>query len=69
VGRILDHGVIVAGGLHPAIRAEYFRVGHMGFAVVSTGILRRTVEAVASALRDGGVVFDEGALQEALATL
>ena len=23
-------GVILAGGLHPAIRAEYFRIGHMG---------------------------------------
>ena len=23
-------GVTLAGGLHPAIRAEYFRIGHMG---------------------------------------
>ena len=23
-------GVILAGGLHPAIRGEYFRIGHMG---------------------------------------
>lgn len=30
VARIRDEGVVVAGGLHPAIRTTYFRVGHMG---------------------------------------
>lgn len=30
VGAIRDEGVIVAGGLHPELRARYFRVGHMG---------------------------------------
>jgi alanine-glyoxylate transaminase/serine-glyoxylate transaminase/serine-pyruvate transaminase len=69
VGKILGHGVIVAGGLHPAIRDEYFRVGHMGYAVVETAILRRTVEAVAAALGDGGFAFDSGALEEALGRL
>lgn len=30
VGAIRDEGVVVAGGLLPAIRGQYFRVGHMG---------------------------------------
>jgi alanine-glyoxylate transaminase/serine-glyoxylate transaminase/serine-pyruvate transaminase len=50
VRRILDQGVAVAGGLHPAIRNEYFRVGHMGFVTGRPDLLRRTVEAVAAGL-------------------
>jgi alanine-glyoxylate transaminase/serine-glyoxylate transaminase/serine-pyruvate transaminase len=30
VGRVRAEGVIIAGGIHPAARARYFRVGHMG---------------------------------------
>jgi alanine-glyoxylate transaminase/serine-glyoxylate transaminase/serine-pyruvate transaminase len=30
VGAIAAQGVVVAGGLHPSCKAEYFRVGHMG---------------------------------------
>jgi alanine-glyoxylate transaminase/serine-glyoxylate transaminase/serine-pyruvate transaminase len=54
VRRILDRGVAVAGGLHPAIRNEYFRVGHMGYVTGRPELLRRTVEAVAAGLSDGG---------------
>lgn len=54
VGRIAAHGVAVAGGLHPALKSEYFRVGHMGYAVTRPDVLLRVVEAVALALRDGG---------------
>jgi alanine-glyoxylate transaminase/serine-glyoxylate transaminase/serine-pyruvate transaminase len=50
VGRILREGVIVAGGLHPAIRTRYFRVGHMGYAVTRPEMLDRTVDAVRQAL-------------------
>ncbi|MEA2693849.1 MAG: alanine-glyoxylate transaminase / serine-glyoxylate transaminase / serine-pyruvate transaminase, partial [Acidobacteriota bacterium] len=50
VRRILDHGVAVAGGLHPAIRNEYFRVGHMGFVTGRPELLRQTVLAVAAGL-------------------
>ena len=28
--KLAANGVIVAGGLHKVIKAEYFRVGHMG---------------------------------------
>ncbi len=52
VRRILDHGVAVAGGLHPAIRDSYFRVGHMGYVTGRPELLQRTVEAIAAALPD-----------------
>jgi alanine-glyoxylate transaminase/serine-glyoxylate transaminase/serine-pyruvate transaminase len=54
VRRILDHGVAVAGGLHPAIRNEYFRVGHMGFVTGRPELLRQTVLAVAAGLGESG---------------
>lgn len=50
VSRIGALGVIVAGGLHPAIRTRYFRVGHMGYAATRPEMLERTVEAVARGL-------------------
>jgi alanine-glyoxylate transaminase/serine-glyoxylate transaminase/serine-pyruvate transaminase len=30
IGRVRAEGVAIAGGLHPAARARYFRIGHMG---------------------------------------
>lgn len=54
VAKIAARGVTVAGGLHPAIRTQYFRVGHMGYAVTRPDMLQRTVEAVAGALRESG---------------
>jgi alanine-glyoxylate transaminase/serine-glyoxylate transaminase/serine-pyruvate transaminase len=54
VRRILDQGVAVAGGLLPAIRDSYFRVGHMGYVTGRPDLLRRTVAAVAAALHAGG---------------
>ena len=50
VGRIAAEGVVVAGGLHPALRTRYFRVGHMGYAATRPEMLERTVEAVRNAL-------------------
>ena len=66
VGRIRDHGVLVAGGLLPALKDRYFRIGHMGYAVTRPEMLRRTVAAVADALRDEGLSVDR---EEALAAL
>lgn len=54
VARVAERGVIVAGGLHPKIKNEYFRVGHMGYALTRTDILMRTVEAIASGLATFG---------------
>lgn len=67
VGRIAGHGVVVAGGLHPKIRAEYFRVGHMGYATTRPEMLLRTVEAIAAALADAGAAADAAAAREAAA--
>lgn len=70
VARIAERGVVVAGGLHPQIRAEYFRVGHMGYAITRTDMLMRTVEAVAAALATFGIEADgEGAVAALLGTL
>jgi alanine-glyoxylate transaminase/serine-glyoxylate transaminase/serine-pyruvate transaminase len=51
-------GVTLAGGLHPAIRSEYFRIGHMG----STGLgdILATLGAVEIALEAGGYRFPAG---------
>jgi alanine-glyoxylate transaminase/serine-glyoxylate transaminase/serine-pyruvate transaminase len=58
VGRIAERGVVVAGGLHPQIRAEYFRVGHMGYTIGRTDLLMRTIEAIAAGLAASGVEAD-----------
>lgn len=50
--RIAARGVIVAGGLHPTLRTTSFRIGHMGYAVTRPDYLKRTVEAVADAVRE-----------------
>jgi alanine-glyoxylate transaminase/serine-glyoxylate transaminase/serine-pyruvate transaminase len=66
VGKIADRGVYVAGGLHPAIRSEYFRVGHMGYALTRTDYLMRTVEAIGSALEASGHTVDAAAAAAAM---
>ena len=51
-------GVTLAGGLHPAIRSEYFRIGHMG--AVSLGDILTTLSAVEQALAAAGVKVEPG---------
>jgi alanine-glyoxylate transaminase/serine-glyoxylate transaminase/serine-pyruvate transaminase len=51
-------GVIVAGGLHPAIKAGYFRVGHMG--AVCMGDILATLGAIEVGLRIAGYAFEPG---------
>jgi alanine-glyoxylate transaminase/serine-glyoxylate transaminase/serine-pyruvate transaminase len=53
-----EAGVIVAGGLHPAIREQYFRVGHMG-AVTGSDVIA-TVAAIESGLARVGYGFEKG---------
>ena len=69
VARIAEHGVTVATGLLPDLRSRYFRVGHMGWVVGRPDLLRRTVAAVASALRECGLGAGEQAERQALAAL
>lgn len=54
------HGVVVAGGLHPDCKAEYFRVGHMGFATTQPEWLAQTVQAIEDALNEAGHVCSGG---------
>lgn len=64
VGAIGQRGVVVAGGLHPAIRDQYFRVGHMGHVISREPDLLRTVRAVGEAL---GELGHEAPVEEAAA--
>jgi alanine-glyoxylate transaminase/serine-glyoxylate transaminase/serine-pyruvate transaminase len=59
LGHIKEAGVILAGGLHPAIRAQYFRIGHMG--AVSASDILTTVGAIEKGLSQVGYKFEAGA--------
>jgi alanine-glyoxylate transaminase/serine-glyoxylate transaminase/serine-pyruvate transaminase len=52
-------GVVVATGLHPANRAAYFRIGHMG--TVTPGDILTTIGALERALMASGHQFRLGA--------
>src|SRR5512135_544383 len=52
-------GATLAGGLHPAIRAEYFRIGHMG--PTNIGDVLATVAAIETALAQCGYGLTSGA--------
>jgi alanine-glyoxylate transaminase/serine-glyoxylate transaminase/serine-pyruvate transaminase len=58
LGHINAAGVILAGGLHPAIKGQYFRIGHMG-AVNESDILA-TVGAIEQGLAQAGYQFEAG---------
>jgi alanine-glyoxylate transaminase/serine-glyoxylate transaminase/serine-pyruvate transaminase len=57
--RIKQAGAVLAGGLHPEIKAEYFRIGHMG--PTNMGDLLATVGAVEVGLAACGYEFEPGA--------
>ncbi|MGC9348558.1 MAG: pyridoxal-phosphate-dependent aminotransferase family protein [Anaerolineae bacterium] len=57
--KIKAAGIVVAGGLHPEIKSEYFRIGHMGR--VSGGDILATIGAVETALSAVGYEFEVGA--------
>jgi alanine-glyoxylate transaminase/serine-glyoxylate transaminase/serine-pyruvate transaminase len=59
LGHIKQAGVILAGGLHPEIKAQYFRIGHMG--VVSASDVLSTVGAIEKGLARVGYKFQPGA--------
>jgi alanine-glyoxylate transaminase/serine-glyoxylate transaminase/serine-pyruvate transaminase len=59
LGYIREAGVVLAGGLHPAIKARYFRVGHMG--AVSASDIMATVGAIEEGLARVGYAFEPGA--------
>jgi len=57
--RVKAAGVVLAGGLHPKIKSEYFRIGHMGS--VSQGDLLATIGAIETGLAGCGYGFERGA--------
>lgn len=59
VGRVKGQGIVVAGGLHPELKARYFRVGHMN-RVGPTDVLA-AVGAVERALLAAGHRAEPGA--------
>ena len=52
-------GVILAGGLHPQIRNEYFRIGHMG--PTNLGDILATIGAIETGLEACGHKLERGA--------
>jgi alanine-glyoxylate transaminase/serine-glyoxylate transaminase/serine-pyruvate transaminase len=58
LGHIKEAGVIVAGGLHPKIKAKYFRVGHMG--AVNAADVLSTVAAIEKGLAQARYLFEPG---------
>jgi alanine-glyoxylate transaminase/serine-glyoxylate transaminase/serine-pyruvate transaminase len=60
---VLKAGVTLAGGLLPAIRNEYFRIGHMGASTLADILV--TISAIESALADCGYKFTRNAGVEA----
>jgi alanine-glyoxylate transaminase/serine-glyoxylate transaminase/serine-pyruvate transaminase len=47
VKAVAAEGVVLAGGLHPLLKAKYFRVGHMG------GVTKSDLVTTVSALERG----------------
>jgi len=58
LARIKEAGAVLAGGLHPAIRTKYFRIGHMGAA--NRGDLLATIGALESGLAHCDYQFRPG---------
>lgn len=55
---IAEEGAMLAGGLHPAIKIKYFRVGHMGMSDASE--ILATIGAIERGLARAGYRFDPG---------
>ena len=59
LAKVRAAGVILASGLHPTIKDEYFRIGHMG--PTNRGDLLATVGAIETGLAACGHRFERGA--------
>lgn len=59
LGKVSKAGAILAGGLHPAIKTEYFRIGHMGAA--RQGDILATIGSIETGLFECGYEFEPGA--------
>lgn len=59
LARVARAGAVLAGGLLPAIRGEYFRIGHMG--ATNLGDVLATIGAIEIGLAECGYAFERGA--------
>jgi alanine-glyoxylate transaminase/serine-glyoxylate transaminase/serine-pyruvate transaminase len=59
LARVKVAGAILAGGLHPDIKARYFRIGHMG--AINAADVLATVGAIEQGLAGLGYAFEIGA--------
>jgi alanine-glyoxylate transaminase/serine-glyoxylate transaminase/serine-pyruvate transaminase len=59
LARVSRAGAVLAGGLLPSIRGEYFRIGHMG--AIQLGDVLATLGAIETALTGCGFSFERGA--------
>jgi alanine-glyoxylate transaminase/serine-glyoxylate transaminase/serine-pyruvate transaminase len=61
--KLLANGITAAGGLHKAIKDEYFRIGHMGISATEPkrGHIRKVVEALETSMSLCGHAFPQGA--------
>jgi alanine-glyoxylate transaminase/serine-glyoxylate transaminase/serine-pyruvate transaminase len=58
LSKVGQAGVVLAGGLHPEIKAQYFRIGHMG--PVNQGDILATIGAIEVGLAANGYQFEHG---------
>jgi alanine-glyoxylate transaminase/serine-glyoxylate transaminase/serine-pyruvate transaminase len=63
IAAMAKNGVVVAGGLHPAIKSEYFRIGHMGS--VDIEAVLTTLAAVETSFIECGYPVERGTAVEA----
>jgi len=59
LAQVNKEGVILAGGLLPEMKGDYFRIGHMGS--INRADTLATISAIEVSLKKGGHVFKEGA--------
>jgi len=54
IPRLLEQGIVVAGGIHSSIKDKYFRIGHMGVSVVDPkrGDIDIVIKALAKTLKE-----------------
>jgi len=57
--KVKTAGAILAGGLHPDIKDQYFRIGHMG--AETPGDMLATIGAIEAGLQRCGYRFELGA--------
>lgn len=60
--RMSKRNIILAGGLHPAMAAKYFRIGHMGISAVESerGHMDALIKALEESLAEAGHVVGNG---------